>query len=258
MKNYEEITQSVLSTAKVRRAAQKRRSRTIIAAAAACACTLAMTLFAGIKRPAPAPADLATETPTAVVQMQPRVKLLTALNKDTKQELIQDVVTPFDLRMQVLDVRGMSEEERDALYKQEWDTAKAVIKESMLDGGATQYGGPTAIITIISDGKFFVEVDDIDQVEEVSATCASGGHVNKNKVKKPDGYSGIEFTWTPSQEIVIDAIEKDPTINLSQFSDTVTIEVTFKDGSIETVDMDLIFDNNGQIYGVRRGTTVTA
>jgi hypothetical protein len=258
MKNYEEITQSVLNTAKVRRAAQKRRSRTIIASAAACACALALVLFAGIKRPAPEPADTATKNPTAVIQMQPRVKLLTAVNKDTKQELIEDVVTPFDLRMQVLDVRGMSEEEIDMLYKQEWDAAKAIISESKLDGRATQYGGSEAIITIISDGKFFVVIDDIDQVEAVSATCTSGAHINKNKVNKPNGDSGIEFTWSPSQEIVISAIEDDPTIKLSQFSDTVTVEVKFCDGTTETVVMDLIFGDSGQIYAVRRGTTLTA
>ena len=47
-------------------------------------------------------------------------------------------------------------------------------------------------------------------------------------------------------------------MKLSQLSDTVTIEVTFKDGITETVIMDLIFGDSGQIYAVRRGTTLTA
>lgn len=257
MKNYEEITQSVLNTAKVRRAAQKRRSRTIIASAAACACALALVLFAGIKRPAPAPADTATENPTAVIQVQPRVKLLTAVNKDTKQELIQGVRTPFDFRMQVLDVRGMSEEEIAVLYDEQWAAAKALARESKLDEAISQSGGPTAIITLISQGKFFVQIDDIDQVDDLSVTTTSAGYVNKNKVNKPNGDAGIEFTWHMSTE-TINTIEKDPAMKLSQLSDTVTIEVTFKDGITETVIMDLIFGDSGQIYAVRRGTTLTA
>ena len=257
MKNYEEITQSVLRTAKIRKAAQKQRNRIVIAAAAACACSLALVLFAGIKHPAPPPVDATPDNSGAVVQVQPRIKLLTSKNEGIKQEMIQDVVTPLDLRMQVLDVRGMPEEEWMALAKEQFAAAKEMIQKSNLNNRLTQHAGPTAIITVISEGSFFIEIDDIDQVVDVSATCSSGGHVNKNRVQKPDGYSGIDFTWTPSQENITRVIEEDPAIKLSTFSDTVTSAVEFSDGSTETVTIDLIFNDDGQIYAVRRGTTVT-
>ena len=50
-------------------------------------------------------------------------------------------------------------------------------------------------------------------------------------------------------------IEQDPTLKPSQFRDTITFTITYKDGTVVTKMVDISFDDEGYAYIVQRDDT---
>ena len=254
MKNYEEMTRSVLDRAeKVR--AERKKTRRVAGVAAICACSVALAVLVGTQLRGETP-GVQPENPTALTAPQsPRITLLSAAAGDgTQQKLGLDVVTPFAMKIRVRDVRG---QDQSKALKEEQAYAKSVQEASPADDRMEQFVSKTAIITLVSDGHFCLVVKDYDRVESVSVTTTAAGRATYGPYSLTDGESGFMVFWSLSDETV-ERIEKDPGLKLSEIRDTVTAAVKFSDGSTETAVIDMTVDEEGQVYAVHRGVSATA
>ena len=98
-------------------------------------------------------------------------------------------------------------------------------------------------------------IDDYALVEDVSITTTDVGGLilsyAKYHVKDGKHPRLYQVTWIPSSESQ-QLIYKDPTIKPSQFRDTITFTITYKDGTVVTKMVDISFDDEGQAYIVQR------
>lgn len=261
MKSFEEMTQSVLNRAKEQRSAQKRRNRNIIVAAAACICSLTLAIVVGIKFYSPTPTDQTSDTSIAPNAI-PKITLLTAaINTDSPQELVQDIVMPFNMKLRVRDIRGLTKQEADQVRFEERTSGAASETLVPADGIVIQYGTNTAVITLIYNGKFYLILDDYAQVQDMSVTTTSAGTATLThghyKADDETVHRATLIKWMLSNATV-DKITENPTMKLSEIRDTLTVTIKLKDGNTATVDLELTVDDDGKVYITQRGITVTA
>ena len=286
MKTYEEMAQSVIDRAKAHKTL---RNRWIAGSVAA---VLALCVCVGVMGRRPQPDTTMQEQPvTQTAKTEPRVTFLYAQG-DTTSELKQGVKLPSHCELRVVDVSGMTDEEIEAIALEEQEYADALTAAYPDDKGHgwMQYsadGYPSAsndhlVATFINAGYFILDVQDWSSVESVEATT-------KNSVLILPAFSGAEekeqidpFAYPQSRHYHMNRGElneayeagqwyydgigvniglgsgvvwylNDNPVPLSQLSETITFTFNFTDGTQETYTIDMIFNDNGQIYTLYRG-----
>lgn len=266
MKNYEEMTQSVLSRAKAQRAAQKRRSRNMIAAATCVCClTLAVAALTQLRKPEPSNPSMETATtaptdPIPTLCDTPRISFLTgSLDNPDRQKLLQDIVAPFNLKLWVVRTKGLTDSEIDqelARIREYWRQSKSYSGGLMM-----QYGHKNAHYIVTYDGKFYLVLDDFSQVESISVSTTESGEASHSKVVPTiDGWpvwKAEKIYWHISK-VTRGKLSSNPDMKLSEIQDTLTVAVKFKDGTTETATIDITFDDDGNAFVMQRGITITA
>jgi len=255
MKSYEEMTQSVLTRAKAQRKTQKRRRATAWTAAAIAGC-LCLALLAVVN-----PGQSAPQNPAQQLETTPkaRIMLLSDAEDSQPKELIRDVMEPYRYLIRVLYATGMDADARKAAMDAEKEYSQHLWTPSGANRSFTCYGGKSAIISLMSAGRLMVIVDDYDMIKDYKVTTTENGyisvyaHFNKDV---PGAAQGIGFGWTLSNS-AIEQIEANPSMKLSTLRDTITVFVEFTDGTTETVVADVIIQDDGQVFIVHRGSTVT-
>lgn len=269
MKSYDEMAQSVLIRAEKERMIQKRRNRNIVLSVIACACCLACAILVGIRLNTPEPQDPMLNDVTASTAPEPsatetdpipkeshEITLLSMSEDGTYVQMLDGVSMPLYAQFRIRDVRGLTDEEIDKVEREEKANAEAVFAKIKGDSSIGQFSGHGAVISILFVGKVGVMIDDFTLVEDVSITTTSVGSLIRNTAIYNDSNARLyAVTWLPSYE-TRELICEDPTIKPSQFHDTITFTVTYKDGAVATAVVDLIFDDEGMAYITQRGITV--
>ncbi len=293
MKTYEEMAQSVIRRAKAHKAV---RNRWILGSAAA---ILALGLCLGLmaagrhndditlqkgevqQSEVPAvttPKPVQTQPTELPATNSPQVTFLYS-NGNEITPLQADVYNPCLMEVRVKDIRGLSEEERNAVCEAEKQYAETLVKAHPDAKGYqwSQFDRKNVVVTSISVGHFIIGMPDPSQIESVHATIQGmvqltymnsedvpigqptleyeDDHIAiQNKYYPPHG--GMEVGWRLSNESI--ASLDQGSITLKDIHDTITFTVTYVDGTIEVHTIDLIFTENGQVHALYQGPTATA
>ena len=255
MKSYEEMTEMVLLRARAQKAAQKRRrSKALIATA--CACGIALAVFAAAKINQPADGEKNRTS---------RISLfcVTANAAAQRQPMLKGERVPYHAVIHVRDIRGFDAWELLEQRQADLEYAEYMPGQDQdrLPGGpdwcASSIITDETMITTIFVGSFYMEVDDYNQIKDVSTTTTEIGWTAEHLTNYYDASlkDGIGITWSLSG-FGLDMIEKNPEMKLSELKDTITVTVEFVDGSKETAVIDITVDDDGQIYGTFVGSNI--
>ena len=66
----------------------------------------------------------------------------------------------------------------------------------------------------------------------------------------------FEINWRHSLKVK-EQINENPSIDLSEFNDSMVITIEYSDGSIEVTEIDIKFNKDGSLFILPRGTTQT-
>lgn len=251
MKNYEQMTRSVLARAEVEKAAQKRRRRNMMTVAV-CLCVVGLTVFVGAKA---RQADSGEGMGSRV-----SVFCVTANAAEQPQQMLKGGTLPYNAVLRVRDITGLSDSQVQDLQSADKEYAEELAAKNPGTNGnfrwsVTSRKTDRMLVTTIYAGFYYLAVDDYAQVQDISVTTTGIGDASVNGVDyyDPSLSDGVGITWSLSGEGV-EMIEKDPERKLSQITDTVTVTVEFLDGTKEIAVIDITADDAGQIYGTFRGT----
>ena len=253
MKSHKEMTNAVLSRAKAKKAAQKRRCRKWIVTAI-CVCCFGMAVLVGTR--------INQNTNDRENKSSRLSVFCITANAATQQEtMLKDEKIPYCAVIHVWDITGLEALELVELQRADIEYVKQMAgsKPDDFPGGpdifsASCIEGKTMISTIFA-GTFYLSVDDYKQVKDVSVTTTEIGWTATFGMNyyDPSLRDGIGIIWTLSNDGT-KRILKNPEMKLSELKDTITIMVEFKDGTKESAVVDITVDDDGWIYGTFRGT----
>ena len=269
MKSYDEMTQSVLVRAEKERIVQKRRNRNIVLSVIAGVCCLTCAILVGMRLNTPEPQDpmlndvtVSTAPEPSTTETDPiskkshEITLLNMSEDGTYVQMVNDVNMPLYAQFRIRDVRGLTDAEIDKVRREEESAANAIFAQIKGDSSIAQFSGHGAVISTFFVGKIGVLIEDFTLVEDVSITTTSVGSLIRDTAIYNDSNARLyAVTWLPSYE-TRELICEDPTIKPSQFRDTITFTITYKDGAVGTAVVDLTFDDEGMAYITQRGITV--
>lgn len=194
-------------------------------------------------------------------------KLLLAASLDsTGKELREDLTLPLNYLFVVRDIRGFAQQEIEQSYKE----ASAYIKEQTPYWSANTRVGKNVILSTATSGAFQLVIDDYSIVESIEIMTQSGygkvcvllsddSYPTGTKVEllpeqipEEDKQNKLIVNWKYSQGLM-DVLEADPTVSLSEFHDTVTFSVTYQDGRMESSVVDIVFRDDGTVYASFQG-----
>lgn len=224
-----------------------------------------------------------TPTEPPVTEQKHYISLLHAIGDGSqKAELIEDVTLPYRTLIRVRDISNIDDDEFSIVSAEEQKYIEDFFSQ-FPEGALNSWGryrGEDVLITTLSAGSFVLQFDDPSAVEsvEISVTdmgyarlahrvedycCIAGDFLNicldqnglQQAIQPSEG--GLTMFWQISNQAA-SMIKEDPTLPLSALQDTITIRAHLKDGSKETCYIDMIVDDNGNVYAVYKGTTVAA
>lgn len=295
MKDYKEMTESVLQQAKIRVAQQRsqRRMATGLIAATLCLGILVAVVGVGTNRDPAGPTQptLSMQNPTTVPATKPdateptqpenivqtgNVYFLSA-TKDTAElaPMQANMTLPWDHMIRVRSLKGMTEEQKRQARSEEI---------AMMHAFSAKYLG------LIGEGRYAYYEDEDTIIHHWSAGRASVILMNGSNVKSVDceslgvlevgrGTSNLTKDYTigkgeyavtipaNSMRITLNCkmsettrkhFEENPETPLSTIRDTITLTIHYKDGTIEIVVIDVTVDDDGQIYMTQRGDNTGA
>lgn len=276
MKTYEEMAQSVIRRAKTHRTI---RNRCILGATAA-VCVLGISLGVMAAREPANQEPLTLQTPAATEPAAPQEPRITMLCNNGSQttEMQVGVESPCRMEIRVRDISGLTEDEIAAVREAEQKYADDLIASHPdCKGYATaQYGGDNVVMTCISAGHFILGMDDPSLLESIYVTvegtidplyltpvnenlenleyCLDGEAIERHYYEP---YGGIEIGWMFNSALFYWEYDKNP-VPLSNLGDTISIAVTFKDGTVENYAIDFVFNDGGEVYAIYRGLEAAA
>lgn len=269
MKSYDEMAQSVLIRAEKEKIMQKRRNRNIVLSVVAGVCCLTCAILVGMRlnilesqdpmlndvTVSTAPEPSTTET-DPISKKSHEITLLNMSEDGTYVQMVNDVNMPLYAQFRIRDVRGLTDAEIDKVRREEESAANAIFAQIKGDSSIAQFWGNRTVVTVLFVGRISVMIDDITQVEDVSITSTDVGSLFPTGLEYRDSNRRLyAVTWLPSEETE-ELIAEDPTLKPSQFRDTITFTITYKDGAVGTAVVDLTFDDEGMAYITQRGITV--
>lgn len=291
MKSYEEMTQSVLDRAQMLKTVYKRR-KSSITLVVLCVCYAVLTVMLAGQRDKQPGKDIKLETSTPISQtkpsevtgvetVSPRLVLLCAASDSESPEAMQtNVKLPYKAELRVQNVIGMSEEERQQVLAEENAYVRDFLGVIPDESGYSRYCRDNVIVTSIRAGELSIVFDDIETVASAQISVTQNGYifyprisgikyadwnenglaveVNGDNLRKGLAILGVDnfvMRWQLSPSVA-NKIDADPDMDLSQFSDRITITIEYIDGRIEKTTVMMFVDSNGQISAMLEGTTV--
>ena len=277
MRTYDEIAQSVIRRAKSHKAI---RNRCILGVTAA-VCVLGICLGFMATRSPVEEGKPSLQAPIVTDPTAPQEARVTLLYNDGSQttQMQADVMSPCRMEVRVRDVRDLTEEEKRAVCEEEKEYAREVIAAHPEAKGYQRatYGGDNVVMTTISAGHFILGVEDPTELESIHASVEGvlqlcylppynteyyGQITREYLLERPqllacyyEPYGGFQIGWVFSSELFL-SYDEDP-VSLSNFRDTITITVTFRDGTVEEHAIDILFDDDGQVYALYRNEAAT-
>ena len=261
MKTCEEMTRVVLARAKEKKVRQNRVRRGILCAVAGL-CVVALAALGGAEF-----WNFRTDTPPVIGSegiypadsLKPRITLLYSTTEGKAEEsMIAGVQVPQAF-IRVRDISGMSDEEVVRARNEESQYAKE-FKEGAWRSGRLMFGSERTLISLVQVGGLYVIPENYEQVADYSVETTEFGsaaiHPNPVKITGTDEIcTGIEVFWRISDSLR-DKIDRNPSMDLTQIKDTVRVTVNFKDGSSEIVTIDMVIDDEGNIYAIYGDTKI--
>lgn len=257
MKTYEEMSRCVMEKAQHFKEKQKIRTRRVITLTT-CLCCAALIFVAAISMPI-TPVDDAVPYTTRLIFLK------ASASEMSQEKMIENVTEPLHAMIRVKDVRELQESERSYMQAEERAAIVEVLDFTGNDNEIMQYSSDSAVITLGISGRFCVTVNDFSQIEEIFVTTREDGsatispqgcsNISSSMIEMVQSASSLYIWWSLSDS-VIEKLEEDPTMNLSQISDTVVVTVKFKDGKTEETVIDITVNDEGQIFYNYRGVNV--
>lgn len=212
----------------------------------------------------------AETAPTVLEESSQNCLLFLASDNGTEiaeTELHANISLPFGYTVTVTDLRGMSEEDARTLYHRlNQELSNKLTPDTFSSAGITR--GANMALTVTQTGCFILEIADRSSVSSIKAECvsefgevqfyilkdnqlASNWHPHWNELTiSGEEYAAFDpdtqlaIAWHHSMQMV-DALDKNPDIPLSNFSDQLIITVNHKDGTAETFISDIQFSDEG-------------
>ena len=207
------------------------------------------------------------------------VVLLVAISPDDPgTELVENLTMPMNYFLRVRDLRGLFDEEREQAINEERVQHRKLMDES-LNGASVRYGNCKAredyVISFVRTGCFRLQIENYNLVESISVRCSTkygqvdirtsdyqwlkGWDVEIHPEDISDDYlkRPLEINWKYTSELLF-ALDEDPSMSLSTFSDVVTFTVKFLDGTVQESKVRVAIQDDGQIVVCLLGEAVTA
>lgn len=179
----------------------------------------------------------------------------------------------------------MTEEEKRQLGKDEVAYIGKMWGDLADESGFGRYMLDNVMVTTISVGEFGIKLDNMDMVARIRVSVTENGTLLS--FPRVEGCKTSAYTFEDGQQLLIDIdgeslkeclmqnerdtlglfwtispwsvtkLDKDPDMDLSRFSDRITITIDYTDGRAEETTVLMLVDSNGQISAMLEGTTVT-
>lgn len=248
MKSSGEMARAVLVQAKKRKEKQSRIRKGIISAAAVL-CIAALVAFgsAGFRLPQ---SGVPTQSTEGAVQNAGKSRLsVFSVSAAEYKTMIDGINIPQGI-IRVRDVSDNTEVEKVFIRREILEEGEKLGEDAWFSSQQL-WEDEDAMVMVAYAERLMVFLDDFEEVDDFSATAKNGSVIcvanpDKNP-KNGEIERGIEITWQLSQAEV-DMLQAEPDTKLSVFNDTITLTVNFKDGSTETVIIDVDVDSEGTIY----------
>ena len=253
MKDYHEMTQSVLQQAKAH-AAQRRRQRrmaTGLIAAALCLAILICVVGFGGNPADPTQPTIALQNPTTVPTTQPSennkgieiVFLSSSNGVETVTPLEVGIATPIDYVVYVRNLSGLDDEQRREA-KAEWRE----FEKTMQSGDAGGVGGYTCtsynygdmIIGTYMKGYIGI-TNGQKKIIHISVDTVNEGVGNHGTCNGPDDFG---ISWFLNPKVLMD----NPSTPLSSIRDSLVVTVEYQDGTSEIIMIDISINDEGQVF----------
>ena len=287
MKDYKEMTESVLQQANARaaqRARQRRMATGLIAATLCFAILIAVVGFGVGRNPAgTTQPTISMENPTTVPTTQPettepivppeemKIYFLSGNTDQLSQRyLLEGVSIPIGGQIRVRRLDGLSEEERQQAIREEHDIYDAYRAENyseFLGGGGSIHQDRLSITSCMLNGSISLEFADknhvasVDIVNSCENGLAGGSICYTETTTYGEGDNQVTFHAGSMRYIVFWSIPDNmrqklianPNMPFSEISDTITITVNYSNGAQQTLIIDVTVDDDGHIYMTQRG-----
>ena len=297
MKNYDEMARNVLQRRDAYVQKQNRRRR-IAGICVECACVVAVLSIGifvvetkwniqdrpHLNNPQIFETTPSNQIPTHVESATSGANvfslLLSAEPGEKGTTLEKNLVLPMNYKLTISDIRGMDQAGVMALREQHKYEIETELNKYRLDDNAawlhySMLKRENYLISLVRIGSFQLYVEDFDAVESIRVTngtpngemdiffSAQNYYEGSDITLKPEQIpenakgSGLKFNWSYTN-VMLQELEKDPTADLSQFSDTVTFTVAYKNGDLQHCKIDILILEDGSICAVLRETSMSA
>ena len=322
MKSYEETARDALQRIEVICTKRRCRRRNIIRTTIAMGC-VALTVFCstqlslltpnvsdGLPTETDAPHTSALQKPTSETDTRIVTSVLQMAylsnNGWDSCDMEKQIEIPMRYRLSVVDVRGLTAAQRDALREEK---VEQLLHQELNEyyegyndgGGFVNNAWDNAMFILLRGGSFQLDVEEQKTVASLSAECGSiygevelavhsGNLVGEKVTYQAKNYDGIErvmeqdtrngnaylhgmgitmdgaiyhriqsdgamyIYWKPSSKMY-ETLNEAPTKRLSEFTDRMTITVSYTDGTCESHLLDIVFHDDGSIGAIYQGVT---
>lgn len=287
MKSYEEMTDSVLQKARMRRRELRRNRNNLLAALSLCCVVLTVWGINRTTQPInpiiqtlpPATSETAGLPTDAAVS--PRLTLLcTVPGSEPGKVMETNVEIPYKAEVLVWDISNLTEAELQEVLAQERaykELMKGAYPEEISYG---RHRRENVVVTTVSVGCFSMVFEDVQSVARIRATVTENGYLmayprTEHGSNSANGWFGIdvdgenfrqslamkqnrnfEMFWQISP-VVADKVNADPVMDLSQIHDTITLTVNYTDGREEITKIKISVNAQGQVSAVRQETWIS-
>ena len=218
------------------------------------------------------------ELPNDVKQNFDVVLLVATSPDDPGTELVENLTLPMNYFLRVRDLRGLSKTEREKIINEEREFCQEQSNSS-LAGASVRYirnmPRENYVISFVRTGCFRLKIEDYEQVESIRIACTTKyGQVDvqwhepygpkgqevelyPENISEWDKQRGLRINWQYTSELLF-ALDEDPSMPLSSFSDIVTFTVRFLDGTVQESRVRVAIREDGEIFICLLGETVTA
>lgn len=230
-----------------------------------------------------------TTEPTGVtsetVAVEKGITLIAYNAEVAKVELKENVVLPLCYYIGVTDTRELKSDEIEVLMRQLSDDMEAFSNRIRADDSVeiSEVKGihhrrtlrrENYVISMLRCGSIQVLFDDIDAVETVNVKTGTRYSevtvyqaLTANYADRLRGFDVTvnvdEFMSSEHEDVVfidwsysvymLEELESNPTVSLSNYSDTIVITVNYRDGIQESLCIDMIYNEDGSVSAVLMG-----
>ena len=303
MKNYEHMARDVLQRIERIENARTRRKKRFVRGAAVMTC-MAVLVLAGLmvtdkdKLTPSVSDDIITSSGEDWVSASIMQKVY--LSNGNKRVTAMQVSQGIQYRLQVIDLRGLTQAQRKAQFDEQRQLI-AAQQDAWMEQGTAMRGfvqqRDNVLVSSLSTTGFSLDVGDWTTVTQVKGECSSGyGQVElalyaphlagrsveytlftadgDHRLSKPVYGAGncwlygpgvalsgewcrdgkLTIMWKPDKAL-LEALDAQPETPLSAFSDTLTVAVSYQDGTVEEHTVRMHFSDDGVVDAVYEGVT---